>query len=175
MTASSLSDELYYINASAQTTPAFASFSPSPSYCPVTYGISSISPSLPANDSNAIAISSSTRILTFYSNNLTSKATYTVQVSCFTPLGVNTGVKFTFTVDFLDPCAYATLTIDPTTLSSNPYTYVINDAANVQTFLDSKVSSSYTATLCPTDFTFSVTKRDGSVFDTNIFTWNSSL
>ena len=96
-------------------------------------------------------------------------------MSCFTPLGVNTGVKFTFTVEFLNPCAYAAFTIDSDILTNNPYTYVIDAAANVQTFLDGKVHSNCNWTLCPTDLTFTITKKDGTAFDTNIFTWNDAL
>ena len=72
-----------------------------------------------------------------------------------------------------DPCELATLTIDPTTLTSNPFTYVIDATADVQTLKDGKVSSSETVANCPTDFTFTVTKRDGSALDSSIFTYNS--
>ena len=90
-----------------------------------------------------------------------------------TPLGKNTGVNFSFTVTFQDPCAVATLTINPSTLTANPYTYVIDATKNVQTFLDSSVTSTATAS-CPTDFVFTVTNRDSTAFDTSLFTWDSS-
>jgi len=60
-----------------------------------------------------------------------------------TPNGTPTGTQFLFTVEFKDPCDLATLTIAASTLTTNPYTYVIDAAADVQTFLDSAVSSSY--------------------------------
>lgn len=72
-----------------------------------------------------------------------------------------------------DPCELATLTIDPTALTSNPVNYVIGQTADVQTFSDGKVTSSETVANCPTDFTFTVTKRDGSALDGSIFTYNS--
>ena len=59
-------------------------------------------------------------------------------------------------------------------MTANPYTYVIDATANVQNFLDSKVSSNELTATCPTDFTFTITKRDETAFDTNIFTWDSS-
>ena len=68
---------------------------------------------------------------------------------------------YKFKITFLDPCVVAVLTISPSTMTSNPYTYVIDDVANVQTFLDSAVSSTENTATCPTDFTFTITKRDG--------------
>jgi len=122
LTAASLSNEIYNVNSGAQTTPDFADFLVSPTYCLVTYEITSISPALPVADPNAILIDSSTRILTFESTNLNSVAVYIVTVSCFSPLGVNTGVNFSFQIEFEDPCSLAFLTIDPSTLTANPYT-----------------------------------------------------
>ena len=81
---------------------------------------------------------------------------------------------YQFVIKFVDPCVLAVLTISPSTLTANPYTYVIDATANVQNFLDSKVSSNELTATCPTDFTFTITKRDGTAFDTNIFTWDSS-
>lgn len=100
--------------------------------------------------------------------------TYTVTISAVTPLGVDTGISFSFDVEFQDPCALATLTIDPATLTANPYTYVIDATADVQTFLDAHVSSSETTAPCPATFTFTVTNRDGSPFDTSLFTWDGA-
>ena len=48
-----------------------------------------------------------------------------------TPKGTYTGDYFSFTVDFQDPCSLATLTLDPTTLSSTPFTYIIGDTSDV--------------------------------------------
>ena len=91
------------------------------------------------------------------------------------PLNVDTGVSFNFQIDMQDPCALATLTIDPTTLTANPsYTYTVGATADVQTFLDSKVSSSETDATCPTNFDFTITNRDTTAFDTSIFTWDSA-
>ena len=72
---------------------------------------------------------------------------------------------------FQDPCRLATLTIDPTILTSNPYSYTVDAPADIQTLLDSKVTSSETTAPCPPDFIFSVTKRDGTPFDSTLFTW----
>ena len=65
------------------------------------------------------------------------------------------------------------MSINASTLSSNPYTYVIDETVNVQTFLDNKVSSTEISGICPTDFTFTINKRDGTAIDPGIFTWNT--
>ena len=72
-----------------------------------------------------------------------------------------------------DPCELATLTIDDSTLTANPFTYIIGQTADVQTFFDGKVSSTELVANCPSDFTFTVTKRDGTALDATIFTYNS--
>ena len=100
MTASSISNQIYIINSGIKTTTAFASFLVSPNYCPVTYAITSISPSLPTTDNNAITLDSSLRIVKFSSTSPSSKALYTIEITCLTPLAANTGVKLSFTVDF---------------------------------------------------------------------------
>ena len=82
---------------------------------------------------------------------------------------------YEFVITFVDPCVLAVLTISPATLTSNPYTYVIDNTADVQTFSDLAVSSTELTATCPTDFTFSITKRDGFAFDTSIFTWDPML
>ena len=76
-------------------------------------------------------------------------------------------------ITFVDPCAVAILAINPATLTANPYTYVIDATWNVQIFRDSYVTSSETQATCPIDFTFTITKQDGTALDTNLFTWNS--
>ena len=86
---------------------------------------------------------------------------------------VNSEGVYQFVITFVDPCFVALLSINPSTLTSNPYTYTIDAAANVQTFSDLLVTSTESAANCPTDFTFTITKRDGDPFDANIFTWNS--
>jgi len=173
LTASSLSNAVYIIGDGAQNTAAFASFLQSPSYCPVSYAIS-ISPVLPVSDATAIQLNLPARTITFSSANVALENTYTVTTTCLTPLGTDTNVKFSFTVQFKDPCKLATLTIDPTTLTGTSYTYVIDATANVQTFLDSKVASSYAGSVCPSNYVFTITKRDGSAFDTTLFTWDSA-
>ena len=50
---------------------------------------------------------------------------------------------------------------------------MIDATKNVQTFLDSSVSSTATAT-CPTDFVFTVKNKDGTAFDTSLFTWDAT-
>ena len=82
---------------------------------------------------------------------------------------------YEFVITFVDPCVLAVLTISPATLTSNPYTYVIDNTADVQTFDDNLVTSTESTATCPTDFTFSITKRDGFAFDTSIFTWDPML
>ena len=82
---------------------------------------------------------------------------------------------YQFVITFVDPCVLAVLTISLTTLTSNSYTYVIDDPANVLTFSDSEVSSTELTTICPTDYIFSITDRYGSAFDTSIFTWDPVL
>ena len=51
---------------------------------------------------------------------------------------------------------------------------MIDATRNVQTFLDSSVTSTETSATCPTEYTFTVTNRDGTAFDTSLFTWDSS-
>ena len=51
---------------------------------------------------------------------------------------------------------------------------MIDATKNVQTFLDSSVTSTETSATCPTEYTFTVTNRDGTAFDTSLFTWDSS-
>ena len=100
VTASSLSNEVYVIGTGAASTPAFAAFTFTPVYCPITYSMSSISPALPTADPSAITLDATNRLYSFNSVNLPSKALYTVTTTALTPLGVDTGVSFDFTVDF---------------------------------------------------------------------------
>ena len=62
---------------------------------------------------------------------MTAKATYTITTEALTPTGATTGTKFDFIVDIQDPCELATLTIDPTILTANPFTYVIGQTADI--------------------------------------------
>ena len=122
-----------------------------------------------------MTLDSPTRVYTINTADLAVIGTYTVTTTCMTHNGSDSGVSFDFQIDVQqDPCLLATLTIDPSTLTSNPYTYVIDDPADVQTFNDSAVSSSETVHPCPTDFEFTIMNRDGSAFDTNLFTWDSA-
>lgn len=173
LTASSLSDEVYTINSGAQATPAFVDFLDSPTYCPISYTIA-VTPTLPA--SSTITLDASTRIVTFDSINPQAAGDYTVTITCVTPQGADTGQNFSFVVTFEDPCDLATLTIDPSTLTGNPYTYEIAATADVQTFDDAYVTSSYaqSSAICPTDYVFTVTKRNGDPLDASLFTFEGS-
>ena len=57
-------------------------------------------------------------------------------------------------VTILDPCATATLMIDPSILDANPIVYTIARTADIQTFTQDKVAS--TESNCPA-FVFTVT------------------
>ena len=133
LTASSLSNQIYFISSGAKTTPSFDHFLVSPTYCLITYGITSISPALPVTDSSAILLDSSTRILTFESTNLSSVALYTVTVSCYTPLGANTGVNLIFTVEFKDKCSESILTI-PSLFPFSDQSYTIGNTPIIVTW-----------------------------------------
>ena len=169
------SDEIYLIGSGAQVAGLTTfSFNVSPTYCPVTYSLG-VSPTIA--DVGAIVLDSSditASDITFSSSNNALEATYTVTITCLTPLGADVGSSFSFDVEFQDPCRLATLTIDQTTLTAVSYTYVIDAAADVQTFLDTKVSSTDSSGICPTDYVFTITKRDGTAFDTSLFTWDAA-
>ena len=113
--------------------PAFADFLVLPIYCPITYQ-TTISPLVPTSVAplvTSITLDQTTRVYTVLSDDPLAEDTYTVTTEALTPLGVATGTSFFFTVDMQDPCGLATLTIDPSTLTSNPYTYIIGQVADV--------------------------------------------
>ena len=132
VTASSLSNSNYIIGSVALDTAAFGDFLNSPSYCPISYTHSEL-PVLPVADSAAITLTAGTRKYTFSSLNTAIAGTYTVTTKCLTPGGseiFGVGKSFSFNVVFSDPCTTAKLTIDPSTLTSLSYTYVIDAAAD---------------------------------------------
>ena len=100
LTASTLSNEIYTINSGSASSPAFASFLTSPTYCPVTYAITGISPALPSDGVSTITLDSATRVFSFSSTNSAAEATYTVTAACFTPTGTNTGTAISFDIEF---------------------------------------------------------------------------
>ena len=171
LTASSLSDIEYFLTDGVVTRPAFTDFLNSPTYCPITYS-TTISPTPPA--SLILTLDQATLVYTINTVDINAIAVYTVTTTCLTHRGSDSGVSFNFQLDVQnDPCAIASLTIDSSTLSANPFTYVIGATANVQTLDDLKVTSTETVHTCPTDYEFTIKNRDGTAFNTNLFTWDN--
>lgn len=127
LTAASLPNVVYYVNSGNVELAPFSDFLDSPVYCPITYA-SSFSPALPGT--TTITLDQATRVYTVFSDNFADVAVYTVTTKSLTPLGAETGHSFSFNVDVQDPCAVATLTIDPSTLTANPFTYLIGAAGD---------------------------------------------
>ena len=139
--------------------------------CPFTYK-SSITPVLVAPDNTAIDYDSVTRTFTTFTNNIAIADVYTVTVTLVRPSGTESpSFGFSFQITIVDPCISATLTIDPT-IFPTPYEYVISQAKDIQTLLDSSVSSDETDAVCP-DIIFSVKNRDTTPIDPLVFVYNS--
>ena len=179
-TGTAISNFSYYVQKTGQLSWS-PTWSSTVTGCPLTFKIgrivNDVEQALTSHETAALTHSTSNGSLTLLSTDLTlhdevwtiklyKKSTYSTHV--------NAEGIYQFSITFVDPCVVATLTINASTLTANPYTYVIDAAKNVQTFLDSKVSSTEATATCPTDFTFTVTKRDGTNFDASLFTWDAA-
>ena len=111
-----------YLVARPAANQIFDAFNVEPSYCILSYEFELI-PELLAPDNTAIQMDSTTRTFTIQTDNLDIAGTYTITVSALTPGGVNSGVSFDMTLNIVDPCLSAALTIDITILMS-PYNYI---------------------------------------------------
>ena len=78
LTASTLPNFVYTIYSGTDSTPAFASFLNSPSFCPENYVLTSISPALPSDGVSSITLDPVTRVFSYGSTNPAAEATYTV-------------------------------------------------------------------------------------------------
>lgn len=139
--------------------------------CPFTYK-SSITPVLVAPDNTAIGYDPVARTFTTFTANIAIADVYTVTVTLVRPSGIESPtISFSFKITIVDPCISATLTIDPT-IFPTPYEYVISQAKDIQTLLDSSVNSDETDAVCP-DIIFSVKNRDTTPIDPLVFVYNS--
>ena len=77
-----------------------------------------------------------------------------------------------FTVTVVDPCLDADLTIGSGILSSVNIVYSLYSPVDSQTLLLSYVTSSSAIAACPIEL--AITDLNGSVFDTDVFTFNPS-
>ena len=133
--------------------------------CPWTYA-SAVSPSLVAPH---LVYDASARTHTVDTADIALAGVYTVTVTLLRPSTAASTFSLSFTITIVDPCVAATFTFDPSILPT-PYEYVVSQSADVQTVLDSLVTSSETLAVCP-DIVFAVTKRDATPLDAAVFTF----
>ena len=119
---------LNYLVARPAANVIFDAFNVEPSYCILSYEFE-LTPALLAPDDTAIQMDSDTRTITIQTVNISIAGTYTITVIALTPGGFNSGVSFDMILNIVDPCLYATLTIDNTILPS-PYNYIATQKAD---------------------------------------------
>ena len=79
---------------------------------------------------------------------------------------------FDFVVQLINPCLTATLTIDPSIMTS-PIQYEVFDNPHEEIFEQSDVTSSETTTTCP-PFVFILTDQQGNALPTPLFDYYDS-
>ena len=77
---------------------------------------------------------------------------------------------FIVELTLIDPCITAAFTFDPAILPT-PYEYVVSFPKDVQTLLDSAITSSEKEAICP-DIIFSVTNQDTTAIDPTVFVFS---
>ena len=105
-----------------------------------------------------------TLTFTYSTSNFALVDNYTVTVFARTPLGADSGFFFAYKLDLKESCLLAVLTIDPNIINPAPLSYILEQAA-LKYILDDTVTSSETEAVCPTNFEFKVTTRDGNVIN----------
>ena len=120
-----------------------------------------------AVNASIFAFNPASRVFTIESHDIEQIDTYNLKVTA-----KYTGEKYTmigelpFIVTVNDPCANASLTIDPAILTTSPVSYKIGYEADVQTFTQNKITS--TESVCPT-YVFSF----GGKPEPSVFTFDS--
>ena len=123
-------------------------------------------------DSEVFTFVPETRVFTIDSHDIDHMDVYSLKV-----VAKYAGTKYTkvgelpFTVTVDDHCVDATLTIDPTILSSIPVNYFIDSSARIETFTQDKVSS--TEGNCP-EYLFTVEQLSGTVHEPHVFTYDAA-
>ena len=119
-----LSDRTYMIGSGA-VTDTLGAFTPSVGYCPLSYALSFIIPSLPPNDPSAITFDDLSKIIEIESYQPESAGAYIVEIAVrylTTDLA-----HYSYTVTLVDPCATTTITISDDLLDTLDIDFVVWD------------------------------------------------
>ena len=141
-----LSDRTYMIGSGA-VTDTLGAFTPSVAYCPLSYALSFIIPSLPPNDPSAITFDGLSRTIEIESYQPASAGTYIVEIAV---RFLTTDLMFySYAVTLVDSCSTTTITISDDLLDTLDIDFVVWDDYS-WTLSDTHVSSSAEPTVsCP--------------------------